>query len=97
MTIARHYVMNAAEGRDAQLETALGVLADAVRNVPGSEGVELLRDLGNERRFIFIEKWTSVEAHKDARNHLDKDVFTPVAATLDGPPEGAYLEYLKTV
>ena len=97
MTIARHYVMNAAEGRDARLETALGVLADAVRKVPGSEGVELLRDLGNERRFIFIEKWTSVEAHKGARDHLDKDAFAPVMAALDGPPDGAYLDYLKTV
>jgi quinol monooxygenase YgiN len=94
MTIARHYVMHALEGRDAELETALATLADAVRKVPGSEGVELLRDLGNERRFVFIEKWTSVEAHKDSRGHLDKDAFTPVAAVLDGPPEGAYLDYL---
>lgn len=97
MTIARHYVMNAAEGRDAQLETALTALADAVRKVPGSEGVELLRDLGNERRFVFIEKWTSVEAHKGALDHLGKDALAPIMAALDGPPDGAYLDYLKTV
>jgi len=97
MTIARHYLMHAAEGRDAELETALGTLADAIRPLPGSEGVELLRDLGNERRFVFIEKWTSVEAHKNAGSQIPKDVFAPVMATLDGPPEGAYLDYLKTV
>ncbi len=97
MTIARHYVMHAAEGRDAQLETALTVLADAVRALPGSEGVELMRDLGNERRFVFIEKWVSVEAHKGAAALLPKEAFAPIAATLDGPPEGSYLDYLKTV
>ena len=97
MTIARHYLMHAAEGQDAQLETALGELADAVRAVPGSEGVELLRDLGNERRFVFIEKWASVEAHKAAGSHLPKEALAPLMAALDGPPEGAYLDYLKTV
>ena len=47
--------------------------------------------------FVFIEKWTSVEAHKNAGSQIPKDVFAPVMATLDGPPEGAYLDYLKTV
>ena len=97
MTIARHYVMHAAEGRDAELETALGRLAEVVRELPGSEGVELMRDLGNERRFVFIEKWTSVEAHKSAGALLAKENLAPMMATLDGPPDGAYLDYLKTV
>jgi heme-degrading monooxygenase HmoA len=97
MTIARHYLMHAAEGKDATLETALAGLADVVRALPGSEGVELLRDLGNERRFVFIEKWESVEAHKAGGPLVPKDVFAPVMAALDGPPEGAYLDYLKTV
>jgi heme oxygenase (mycobilin-producing) len=97
MTIARHYLMHAAEGRDSELETALGRLADVVRQLPGSEGVELLRDLGNERRFIFIQKWASVEAHKSAVALIAKEDFAPMMATLDGPPEGAYLDYLKTV
>jgi quinol monooxygenase YgiN len=97
MTIARHYVMHAAEGQDAVLETALGSLADAVRALPGSEGVELLRDLGNERRFIFIEKWESVEAHKDAGRQLPKELMSPVMGALDGPPDGAYFDYLKVV
>ncbi|RJF90887.1 putative quinol monooxygenase [Sphingomonas cavernae] len=97
MTVARHYVMHAAEGKDAVLETALRQLADAVRGIPGSEGVELLRDVGNERRFVFIERWETVDAHKAAGEHLPKDALAPVMGALDGPPEGAYLDYLKTV
>lgn len=97
MTTARFYIMHAAEGKDAALETALRSLADSVRALPGSEGVELLRDSGNERRFFFIEKWTSIEAHKEAGKALGKEALAPVMAALDGPPDGSYLDYLKTV
>ena len=97
MTVARHYLMHAAEGRDAELETALGRLADVIRRLPGSEGVELLRDLGNERRFVFIEKWDSVESHKAAGKQIPKEAFQGMMAALDGPPDGAYFDYLKTV
>ncbi len=94
MTVARHYVMHAKEGSDAALERALRDLAAAVRPLPGCEGVEMLRDLGNERRFVFIERWADVDAHKAAGPMLDKRIFEPMMAALDGPPEGAYLDYL---
>ena len=97
MTVARHYLMHAAEGQDAALETALGALADHVRTFPGCQGVELLRDLGNERRFVFIEKWDSEEAHKSAGGALDKAIIGPVMGALDGPPDGSYFDYLKVV
>ncbi|MDX3884740.1 MULTISPECIES: putative quinol monooxygenase [Edaphosphingomonas] len=97
MTVARHYIMNAVEGRDATLETALRDLADKVRAISGCQGVELLRDIGNERRFIFIEKWDSVDAHKAAGPQLGKDALAPILAVLDGPPDGDYLDYLKVV
>ncbi|MGE3746786.1 MAG: putative quinol monooxygenase [Sphingomonadaceae bacterium] len=97
MTTARFYIMHAAEGKDAALETALGTLADAVRPLPGCEGVELMRDSGNERRFIFIEKWASIEDHKGAGKLLGKEALAPVMAALDGPPDGSYLDYLKKI
>jgi quinol monooxygenase YgiN len=97
MTVARHYVMHAKDGHSATLEEALSVLAEKVREVPGSEGVEMLRDIGNEHRFIFIEKWVSVEAHKDASKHLPAEVLAPLGTLLDGPPDGAYFDYLKIV
>jgi len=95
MTVARLYIMHARES--AEMESALEALADAVRAVPGCEGVEMLRDLGNEKRFIFIEKWVSEEAHKDAGKVLPKEALAPLQAALDGPPDGAYFDYLKVV
>lgn len=97
MTIARHYVMHAKEGMEAALEAALHVVIDAVRPLPGSEGVELLRDIERGGRFMFIEKWVDVDAHKAAGKMLDKSVFAPMIAAMDGPPEGAYLDYLCAV
>ena len=94
MTIARHYVMYAKEGMGAGLDSALRAIADAVRPLPGCEGVEMMRDLANEQRFVFIEQWTDVDAHKAAGAMLDKSLFGPMMAALDGPPESAYLDYL---
>lgn len=94
MTIARHYIMHAAEAQENALDKALRDLAAVVRGIPGCGGVELLRDMGNERRFIFIEKWESVDAHKAAGAHVPKETFSPVMNALDRPPEGSYLDYL---
>ena len=94
MTIARHYVMQAKAGMEAALDAALRAVAQAVRPLPGCEGVEMLRDLAHEGRFIFIEQWADVEAHKAAGALLDKSLFVPMMAALDGPPESAYLDYL---
>lgn len=96
MTVARQYVLNAAEGRGAALEAALRDLAAMVRLTPGCDGVEILRDVRAPDRFIFVEKWTSIEAHKGAAEHLPKDAFAPVMATIGEKPAATYLEYLQT-
>ena len=97
MTVARHYVMHAKAGQSAALETALGKVADLVRTVPGCEGVELLRDTGNEHRFIFIEKWDSEQSHAKALSGMPAGSLDAVQAAMDGPPDGAYFDYLKRV
>jgi len=97
MTIARHYVMTAAAGQESALETALLDAADLIRAVPGSEGVEVQRDQDNAGRFFFIEKWTSIEAHKAAPGQLPKGGLDAVTAALAGPPEGLYLDCLKAI
>lgn len=97
MTVARHYVMTAAKGQETALAAGLKKLADVVRGLPGSEGVDLLADCGDNRRFLFIEKWTSIEAHKASGSLLPKSTLSPVTACLAAPPESAYLDYLTAV
>lgn len=97
MTIARHYVMTAAEGQDGALDTALRNLADVVRAISGCEGVEMLRDARNASRFVFIEKWESIDAHKAGAKEVPKEAFGPMMAALGASPEGSYLDYVLTV
>lgn len=96
MTVARHYRMDAAEGKAEALLSALTVLAGALETLPGFLGADLLRDLDRPDRFIFIEKWSSVEAHKAGGSLLPKETLTPVMNALADRPEGAYLNYLPT-
>lgn len=93
MTIARHYIMVAKPGAGDTLRSALGSLAEAVRPLPGCEGVEMLRDTKNHDRFVFVEKWASIKAHVDAGAQLPKAALVPVMDTLEGRPEGSYLQY----
>ncbi len=95
MTVARIYIIHATDS--AEMETGLEALADAVRKASGSEGVEVLRDLGNEKRFVFIEKWESEAAHAAGLDALDKSLLAPISAASDGPPDGSYYDYLKVV
>jgi quinol monooxygenase YgiN len=94
MTIARHYAMVAAEGRQEALKAALARLATAVGRLAGCEGVELSQDLDAPESFIFVERWTSVDAHKAAGSTLGREILGEVMAALAEPPKGRYLEVL---
>jgi quinol monooxygenase YgiN len=94
MTVARIYIIPAADGKSAEMESALVALSGIVAKADGSEGVELLRDLGNEHRFIFIEKWVSEEHHAAGLAALPKGALDGVQAAAGGPPDGAYYDYI---
>lgn len=91
MSIVRQYVMVAADGQADALLAALRALATAVEAIDGSEGVDLLRDIDTPARFVFVERWVSVDAHKAGAASLSKDLIGAVMAPLAAPLEGAYL------
>jgi quinol monooxygenase YgiN len=93
MTIARLYRMTAGEGQAGALLQALTALAAAVGAIPDCEGAEILQDRDQPERFVFIEKWASVAAHKAGGALLPKEAMAPVMAALAGRPEGSYLDY----
>ena len=95
MTVARLYIIPAADGKSAAMEEALLKVAAFVQTRDGSEGVEVLRDLGNEHRFILIERWTTEEHHATSLANLPEGTLDGVKAAAGGPPDGAYYDYLK--
>lgn len=94
MTVARIYIVPAAEGKSAEMEAALIGVSKVVVKADGSEGVEVLRDLGNEHRFILIEKWASEEHHAKSLAALPEGTLDPVKAAAGGPPDGSYYDYI---
>lgn len=94
MTIARHYVMTAKADTADALRDALVALAAAVRPLDGCEGIAMFQDVAAPTRFVFVEYWASIEAHKTAGATLPKESFAPVMAALASPPEGTYLEQI---
>jgi quinol monooxygenase YgiN len=93
MTFARVYQMIAADGKEQAVD-ALIALERVVRPLDGCLGVELLRDSMQSNKFLFVEKWRTVEAHKAAGASLPRASFGPVMEAVARPPESSYLEYV---
>ncbi len=94
MTVGRVYRMTAAEGQGDVLVGALAALRELVLTKPGCSGIDLLRDDADANRFLFIEKWDSVEAHQAVLGSLPPEALAGVMGALAGPPEGTYETYL---
>ncbi len=92
MTICRDYLMTANEAQVDQLKGALKILASQVKAVGGCEGVEFYQETKVPTRFHFLERWTSVDAHRAAGQLLGKEAFAPIMAAVAEPPASAYLE-----
>jgi len=87
MTVARHYSLEAAEGREMDLEEALATLASQVRACAGCEKVEIFADAQDARSYVFIEHWRDADLRDTAGARLGKAAFAPVFETLAGRPE----------
>ena len=94
MSVIRHYIMTAAEGRADDLAKGLATLGDALKQVAGFEGAQLLHDQDDANRFYFLERWETVDAHKSALKSLPKEAMGGWTSALGAPPEGRYLDVL---
>jgi quinol monooxygenase YgiN len=94
MDVVRWYRMEAAEGQAEALREALMTFAQAVKALPGCLGIELLRDVDSSDCFVFIERWNSVNAHKEASHLLSKESLNPVMEALKAKPISAVLDSL---
>lgn len=68
---------------------ALFDLTRTVKAISGCEGIDLPSDHEQPNRFLFIERWTSIEAHVAG----GKQLFAPVAVAVKGAPEASDLDY----
>lgn len=95
MSVVRHYVMIAAQGKAGSLAAALTALAVKVRVIDGCEGVEVMQDQSTPEYLVFIERWASVEAHKAGGQALGREALLDVMSAVAEPPQARYLEILS--
>ena len=84
----------ASEGNAAELLTLLQQGRDFSRKADGCESFELFQRQDDPDKYMFLEQWTSLEAHKEnvannvvATGHLDK-----IKALLTEPPDNGVIE-----
>lgn len=94
MTFVKQYVLTATEDKAADLKSALIALADRVRAIAGSTGVDILLDRDNAGTFVFVEKWASFDAYQEGGKLVGKDAFAPVMAAIGAPPKACSLDLL---
>ena len=84
----------AAEGNGAKLLALLQQGRDFSRKAEGCESFEVFQRQDDPTKYMFLEQWTSLEAHREnmaknvvASGHLDK-----IKALLTGPPDNGVVE-----
>jgi quinol monooxygenase YgiN len=89
----RIYRLKPAEGKAEQLAAALAELADIIGAYAGSQRREMYRDRA-DGSYVFAETWLSAESYAAAAADMPREIFSPVMAAIDGPPQVTILDRL---
>ena len=86
MIFARHYHLKAADGKTNELLHSLNRLAEALKKIEGFNSAELFAYAEKEDEFVFVEQWTSREAHGDSASKMSGTIFQSVMDNLADRP-----------
>jgi len=83
----------ASEGRAAELLPLLQHGRDISRAAEGCETFELFQRQDDEHKFMFLEQWSSVEAHHEnmAQNIVASGHLGRILPLLVGPPDNGII------
>jgi quinol monooxygenase YgiN len=87
----RIYRLRPAEGKAEQLAGVLAELADTIGAYPGSTRREMYRDRG-DGSYVFAETWQNEDAYVAASTNMPREIFAPIMAAIDGPPQVTTLD-----
>lgn len=85
--IVQSYALTASEGKEADLEEALGGLAAWLENQEGNRGASILRDNSASNRFLFLEYWQDEDARSMAGPKLPKALMSALMACVGERPQ----------
>jgi len=90
MSITRVNQFKAASGKEEKLFDFLQSLTSYITNSDGCISYEVLRDIEDQSTFLIIEKWESINAHKNSVNSFPKEEMQSAMSLFGGPPSGKY-------
>jgi quinol monooxygenase YgiN len=95
MSIAYVGQSHAKSGESERLrEFLLSVVQPAVRSSPGCESCLMLQSEDDPTRFIGIEVWTSVEAHRESIKNIPAESIRQFMKLVAAPPTSSYYRTL---
>jgi len=95
MSIAYVGQSHAKSGESGKLrEFLLSVVLPAVRSSSGCESCLMLQSEDDPTRFIGIEVWTSVEAHRASIKNIPAESIREFMKLVAGPTTGGYYRTL---
>jgi quinol monooxygenase YgiN len=90
MSVTRLNHFRAHEGREGALRESLLSILPSIRGAAGSISCRLLRDVEEPTRFVVVEVWESVEAHRASLADFKPEDFAEVMKLFAAPPSGSY-------
>ncbi|MGH1539256.1 MAG: putative quinol monooxygenase [Arenicella sp.] len=90
MSVIRINKFEAAQGKADELFAFLQSLQPYISSSKGCVSCEVLRHHDDTGSFVIIEKWKSIEFHKQSLENYPKEEMQAVMSLLGAPPEGSF-------
>jgi len=90
MSITRINKFKAAEGKESELFAFLKSLTVYITSSKGCLSYEVLQNCEDKLSFAVIEKWDSIDCHKQSVANFPQEKMMAVMPLLGGAPSGNY-------
>ena len=90
MTITRINEFKAQAGKDDALRDFLSSVVSTIEASLGCRACQLLQSHDDPTRFVVVEVWDSIEAHRASVKNIPRGAIENVMKLLDDPPGGEY-------
>jgi quinol monooxygenase YgiN len=89
MSVTRINTFEARDGEAGKLHAFIKSFVPVIEGSQGCESCQVLRSQEDPNQFLVIERWSSVDAHKESLKNIPAD-FGLIKPMLANPPHGSY-------
>ncbi|MBU2978775.1 antibiotic biosynthesis monooxygenase family protein [Alteromonas sp. C1M14] len=90
MSVTRINKFKSADGKEAELFDFLKSLTPYITSSEGNLSYEVLQNSEDQSDFVIIEKWESIQSHKNSVESFPKEQMQSAMSLFGGAPTGSY-------